>query len=204
MASEYNLALKATLDTSQVQQELQRLKHSYTAGSDDGNSFSKGAPGVSHMQKIEVQLTKLNSAISGLQRSIEQLAKQQQRQSGTPGAQTAGNAKGAGATLPIIAGGKTGFQKAAEAEWLKSKQYRDLNRQVSEAYSGAVRAGLLRANSPLLSGLGTNEYFHNLIQSNYFQGLTGFDASNYRNLYNKWYKEENALRSLKQQRASAR
>ena len=26
MASEYNLALKATLDTSQVQQELQRLR----------------------------------------------------------------------------------------------------------------------------------------------------------------------------------
>jgi len=49
MASEYNLALKATLDTSQVQQELQRLKHSYTAGSDDGNSFSKGAPGAAHM-----------------------------------------------------------------------------------------------------------------------------------------------------------
>lgn len=59
MASEYNLALKATLDTSQVQQELQRLKHSYTAGSDDGNSFSKGAPGAAHMQKIEVQLTRL-------------------------------------------------------------------------------------------------------------------------------------------------
>ena len=82
MASEYNLALKATLDTSQVQQELQRLKYSYTAGSDDGNSFSKGAPGAAHMQKIEVQLTKLNSAISGLQRAVEQLARQQGRQPG--------------------------------------------------------------------------------------------------------------------------
>ena len=80
MASEYALNLKATLDTKQVQQELQRLKYSYTAGSDDGNSFSKGAPGAAHMQKIEVQLTKLNSAISGLQRSIEQLARQQGKQ----------------------------------------------------------------------------------------------------------------------------
>lgn len=79
MASEYNLALKATLDTSQVQQQLQRLKHSYTAGSDDGN-FSKGAPGAAHMQKIEVQLTKLNSAITGLQRAVEQLARQQGQQ----------------------------------------------------------------------------------------------------------------------------
>ena len=77
MASEYKLALKATLDTSQVQQELQRLKQSYTAGSEDGNLFSKGVPGAAHMQKIEVQLTKLNSAISGLQRAVEQLARQQ-------------------------------------------------------------------------------------------------------------------------------
>lgn len=80
MASEYNLALKATLDTSQVQQELQRLKNAYTASSEDGNSFSKGAPGAAHMQKIEVQLTKLNSAITGLQRAIEQLARQQGQQ----------------------------------------------------------------------------------------------------------------------------
>ena len=77
MASEYNLALKATLDTSQVQQELQRLKQSYTVGSEGGNSFSKGVPGTAHMQKLEVQLTKLNSAITGLQRAIEQLARQQ-------------------------------------------------------------------------------------------------------------------------------
>ena len=49
MASEYNLALKATLDTSQVQQELQRLKQSYTVGSEGGNSFSKGSPGAAHM-----------------------------------------------------------------------------------------------------------------------------------------------------------
>ena len=49
MASEYNLALKATLDTSQVQQELQRLKQSYTAGSEDGNSFSKGVQGKTNM-----------------------------------------------------------------------------------------------------------------------------------------------------------
>lgn len=80
MAAEYNLALKATLDTSQVQQELQRLKRSYTAGTDNGNSFSKGVPGAAHMQKIEVQLTKLNSAITGLQRAVEQLARRQGQQ----------------------------------------------------------------------------------------------------------------------------
>lgn len=49
MASEYKLALKATLDTSQVQQELQRLKQSYKVGSDDRNSFSKGVQGTANM-----------------------------------------------------------------------------------------------------------------------------------------------------------
>ena len=49
MASEYNLALKATLDTSQVQQELQRLKQSYIVGSEGGNSFSKGVQGTTNM-----------------------------------------------------------------------------------------------------------------------------------------------------------
>lgn len=115
MASEYNLALKATLDTSQVQQELQRLKHSYTAGSDDGNSFSKGAPGAAHMQKVEVQLTKLNSAISGLQRSIEQLAKQQQRRP----AQQAGSVQASKSALPVAPSGNS---KISQAELEKIKK----------------------------------------------------------------------------------
>lgn len=168
MASEYALNLKATLDTQQVQQELNRLKSTYLVGSEDGNSFSKGPAGSAHMQKIEVQLTKLNSVITNLQRSIEQLAKQQQRQSGTTNyTQTAGNAKSAGANLPIVAG-KTGFQKAAEAEWLKSKTYRNFNKHVSAPFLQAVKDGYLRANSPLLAGLGTNEFAHNYVQSDFF------------------------------------
>lgn len=204
MASEYALNLKATLDTQQVQQELNRLKSTYLVGSEDGNSFSKGPAGSAHMQKIEVQLTKLNSVITNLQRSIEQLAKQQQRQSGTPNyTQAAGNAKSTGANLPIVAG-KTAFQKAAEAEWLKSKTYRNFNKQMSAPYLQAVKAGFIRANSPLLPGLGTNEFAHNFVQSDLFQSATGFKASDYRKMYNQWYKEENAARSLKQQRAAAR
>lgn len=98
MASEYNLALKATLDTSQVQQQLQRLKHSYTAGSDDGN-FSKGAPGAAHMQKIEVQLTRLGQSISSLQRAIEQLTRSETRAASSGNSHPVVNNQ---STLPVV------------------------------------------------------------------------------------------------------
>ena len=115
MASEYNLALKATLDTSQVQQELQRLKHSYTAGSDDGNSFSKGAPGAAHMQKIEVQLTRLGQSISSLQRAIEQLARAESRAASSGNSHPAANGQG---SLPVAA--QHAYSNAAEKAWLNS------------------------------------------------------------------------------------
>lgn len=126
MASEYNLALKATLDTSQVQQELQRLKQSYTAGSSDGNSFSKGATGTAHMQKIEVQLTRLGQSITGLQRAIEQLARSQNRTT-TPG--NSHQATNNQNTLPI-APPKSSNGKAKLKNWLDSKEYRKFNNEV--------------------------------------------------------------------------
>ena len=126
MASEYNLALKATLDTSQVQQELQRLKQSYTAGSSDGNSFSKGATGTAHMQKIEVQLTRLGQSITGLLRAIEQLARSQNRTT-TPG--NSHQATNNQNTLPI-APPKSSNGKAKLKNWLDSKEYRKFNNEV--------------------------------------------------------------------------
>lgn len=101
MASQYNLNLKATLDTSQVQQELQKLRSAQlAAGSDDGNSFSKGAPGAAHMQKIEVQLTRLGQSISTLQRAIEQLARAESRAASSGNSQQAANSQG---MLPVAA-----------------------------------------------------------------------------------------------------
>ena len=75
--SDYSLKLRATLDTTQVQQELKKLRAAQAMAFDKGGSVtSKGLQGMSHMQKIEVQLTKLNSSIAGLQRAIEQLTRQ--------------------------------------------------------------------------------------------------------------------------------
>ena len=75
--SDYSLRLRATLDTTQVQQELKKLRSAQSMVLDPGGSgTNKSLQGVSHMQKIEVQLTKLNSSIAGLQRAIEQLTRQ--------------------------------------------------------------------------------------------------------------------------------
>ena len=77
MASDYALKLKATLDTSQVQQELKRLRAAQAQAAQEMGGSVKGTPmGMAHMQKIEVQLTKLNTTISGLQHAIEQLTRQ--------------------------------------------------------------------------------------------------------------------------------
>ena len=78
MASEYALKLKASLDTTQVKQELNRLRAAQAQVVKEMGGTVNGAPtGVAHMQKIEVQLTKLNTTISGLQHAIEQLTRQQ-------------------------------------------------------------------------------------------------------------------------------
>ena len=75
--SDYSLKLRATLDTTQVQQELKKLRAAQAMVFDKGGSVTnKGLQGVSNMQKIEVQLTKLNSSIAGLQRAIERLTRQ--------------------------------------------------------------------------------------------------------------------------------
>ena len=129
MASQYNLNLKATLDTSQVQQELQKLRTAQlAAGSDDGNSFSKGAPGTAHMQKIEVQLTKLNSAISGLQRSIEQLARSQ----GKPVGPSSSNVSPSGSSLPIALSNQ---KSDAMSAWLASPKYKQFNKLTTSIVS---------------------------------------------------------------------
>ena len=129
MASEYKLALKATLDTSQVQQELQRLKQSYTVGSDDRNSFSKGVQGTANMQKLEVQLTRLGQSITGLQRAIEQLSRSQPRNS--PNQPTSISSKGSG--MPALTPTKPNW-----GQWLNSKEYKSFNDKMRRIFESEL------------------------------------------------------------------
>ena len=129
MASEYNLALKATLDTSQVQQELQRLKQSYRVGSDDRNSFSKGVQGTTNMQKLEVQLTRLGQSITGLQRAIEQLSRSQLRNS--PNQPASISSKGSG--MPALTPTKPNW-----GQWLNSKEYKSFNDKMRRIFESEL------------------------------------------------------------------
>lgn len=188
MASEYNLALKATLDTSQVQQELQRLKQSYKVGSEDGNSFSKGVQGTTNMQKLEVQLTRLGQSITGLQRAIEQLARSYNR-TATPGnSQQATN----GQDAPPIAPPKTFNGKAKFKNWLDSKEYRKFNNEVKRAleegfdeegrkdllYRSVYSSGISDINDPLLADkILSSPYGKELFRSvfNYDKEIANFE-----------------------------
>ena len=127
MASEYKLALKATLDTSQVQQELQRLKQSYKVSSEDGNSFSKGVQGTTNMQKLEVQLTRLGQSITGLQRAIEQLARSQYRTAAPVNSRQVVNGQG---SLPVTTNNQ--YNNKIVNTWLKSREYEDFRRDIAK------------------------------------------------------------------------
>ena len=129
MASEYKLALKATLDTSQVQQELQRLKQSYKVGSEDRNSFSKGVQGTTNMQKLEVQLTRLGQSITGLQRAIEQLSRSQLRNS--PNQPASISNKGSG--MPALTPTKPNWE-----QWLNSKEYKSFNDKMRRIFESEL------------------------------------------------------------------
>ena len=120
--NDYQLRLRATLDTTQVQQELKKLRSAQAMVLDQGGSgTNKGLQGVSHMQKIEVQLTKLNSSISGLQRAIEQLSRWQSN--ATHKANIPNKVSG----LPYL---PPGMNKSQFNSWMGSKEYARLNQRV--------------------------------------------------------------------------
>lgn len=73
------------------------------------------------MQKIEVQLTKLNSTISGLQHAIEQLSRAQQHPTSANVPQHAGTFQ----YLPV------GMKQADMRRWMESSKYISFNRQVN-------------------------------------------------------------------------
>ena len=124
--SDYSLKLRATLDTTQVQQELKKLRAAQTMAFDQGGSgTNKGLQGVSNMQKIEVQLTKLNSSIAGLQRAIEQLSKTQSY------SQHQSNVLPGRSKYPYIPNGLT---KKEFGDWFDSNESKSLNRKVANLF----------------------------------------------------------------------
>ena len=101
MASEYNLALKATLDTSQVQQELQRLKNAQMQPNSSGSTSSGAVPNTT---RLDQTLIKLNQTIINLQKSIDAL----NRKTGSPAGQYSGKMPSANAGgVPIAASPET-------------------------------------------------------------------------------------------------
>ena len=134
MASEYALKLKASLDTTQVKQELNRLRAAQAQAAQEMGGV-KGTPiGTAHMQKIEVQLTKLNTTISGLQHAIEQLSKVQVHT-----AQQA-NIPQHASGLPFL---PPGMNRAQFNSWMGSKEYARLNQRTTNLLrsKGLVKDG---------------------------------------------------------------
>lgn len=81
MASEYSLRLKATLDTSSVQQELQRLRTAQQGGAGGGGG---GQGGGGNLTSLGTTLSRLNNSIVSLQKSIEALTRGQKAAESAP------------------------------------------------------------------------------------------------------------------------
>lgn len=195
--SDYSLKLRATLDTTQVQQELKKLRAAQTMAFDQGGSgTNKGLQGMSHMQKIEVQLTKLNSSIAGLQRAIEQLSKTQSY------AQHQSNVLPGKSKYPYLPNGMT---KKEFGNWFDSNEYKKLNNKVIDTFkkNGLVSDG---------KGIYGNETFdlkdpylaNRVMGSGDLKGLdSSFNKSNYQDQITNWNRMNNH-QAQKQQFTQAR
>ena len=178
--SDYSLKLRATLDTTQVQQELKKLRAAQAMAFDQGGSgTSKGLQGMSHMQKIEVQLTKLNSSISGLQRAIEQLSRTQfntTKQSNVlPG-------KLKSSYLP------NGMTQKQFGSWLDSSEYKKLNNKVANVfkYYGLASGRWARYGGETFN-LNDPYLAHRVWGTGLLKGLdNSLNKSNYKDLLTNW------------------
>ena len=178
--SDYSLKLRATLDTTQVQQELKKLRAAQTMAFDKGGSVTnKGLQGMSHMQKIEVQLTKLNSSISGLQRAIERLSRNQfntTKQSNVlPG-------KLKSPYLP------NWMNQKQFGSWLDSNEYKSLNRKVANLLKSNARYNGRHANYEGQAYDLTDPYLaHRVMGSGDLKNLyKSLNKSNYKDLISNW------------------
>lgn len=196
--NDYSLRLKATLDTSQVKQELNRLRAAQAQAAQEMGGSVKGAPmGMAHMQKIEVQLTKLNTTISGLQHAIEQLTRTQNQQLNA-------------ANTPKHSGGSMwmppGLSKSQFGNWVSSKEYGQLNQRVrnllmakTSTLGGVanIGGGVYKLNDPYLA--------HALWGTGALKSLDpAFTKSSYRDYMTNWNQQYSVPIQDKRQRAAMR
>lgn len=183
--SDYSLRLRATLDTTQVQQELKKLRAAQAMALDQGGSgTNKGLQGVSHMQKIEVQLTKLNSSIAGLQRAIEQLSR---TQSNTAHQSNVLQGRFKSPQLPY------GMTKKEFGNWLDSSEYKKLNKKVIDTLKKHARTNGKWANYEGEAFDMTDPYLANRVMgSGQLKGLDkSLNKSNYQDQITNWNRMNN-------------
>lgn len=197
-SNEYSLKLKASLDTTQVKQELNRLRAAQAQVVKEMGGTVNGAPtGVAHMQKIEVQLTKLNTTISGLQHAIEQLTRTQTQQLNA-------------ANTPKHSGGSMwmppGLSKSQFGAWMSSKEYGQLNQRVrnllmakTSTLGGVARidGGVYKLNDAALA--------HRLWGTGALKSLDpAFTKSSYQDYMTNWNQLNAQPTRLARQRAAMR
>ena len=178
--NDYQLRLRATLDTTQVQQELKKLRSAQAMVLDPGGSgTNKGLQGVSHMQKIEVQLTKLNSSIAGLQQAIERLSK---TQANTTQQSNVLQGRFKSPQLPY------GMTQKQFGSWLESSEYKKLNNKVADILKSNARYNGRFANYNGQAYDLTDPYLaHSVMGSGDLKKLDkSLNKSNYKDLISNW------------------
>ena len=161
--SEYRLNLKAVLDTSQVQQELDKLKRAQQAEHGGGGSPAAGGEKFAgNFSRLDQTLQRLNQSVQRLQRSVDQLGrgfKQAQQAAPAPGGR-------GGPGLPVIPGkwvqGRS--ESSVTQNWLKSKEYARLNRDWTRHVRRDIAAGKIPADLFSEDGFGTRAFYDNVFK----------------------------------------
>ena len=178
--SDYSLRLRATLDTTQVQQELKKLRAAQTMALDQGGSVTnKGLQGVSNIQKIEVQLTKLNSSIAGLQQAIERLSK---TQANTAQQSNVLQGRFKSPNLPY------GLSPKQFSSWLDSSEYKKLNNKVANVFkSYGLASGRYANYGGETFNLNDPYLAHRVMGTGLLKNLdNSLNKSNYKDLISNW------------------
>lgn len=137
MASEYAIRLKATLDTSSIQSELQKLRTAQQGGAGNGAS-GQGTGGGSALGGLGNTLAKLNSTMLNLQKSVDLLARQMR-------AQNAGMRGGEVWSPPVLVRGFQGPQASGGiiATGGAYQQFRDIQRGLYNQANNTIRNSAL-------------------------------------------------------------
>ena len=136
------------------------------------------------MQKIEVQLTKLNSSIAGLQRAIEQLSR---TQSNTAHQSNVLQGRFKSPQLPY------GMTKKEFGNWLDSSEYKKLNKKVIDTLKEHARTNGKWANYEGEVFDMTDPYLANRVMgTGVLKGVDkSLNKSNYQDLMTNWNRMNN-------------